>query len=342
MSNLKLTVSAGVRDRFLCPVSVTLDTPGVGALHTGDTEVACQSIPVDGGKCELRFIVDRLAAGTSREFVATPGDSPGGGHLRLQDDGASISLLQSGDLLSTYHLADPNAARPYWYPLFDPHGGRCTRGYPMDPQPGEREDHPHHKSMWVAYGEVNGTDNWSEMPGHATMRHESWNTLAAGPVYALFDHNLTWVSNVGDVTFGDTKEGGLLSMRVTTSMDVPHGRIENAVGGVNEDETWGKRAHWCDYSGPVDGNWVGVAVFDHPTSFRHPTWWHVRNYGLMTANCFGLSHFTNGQADGTHVLPAGDTLRFCYRVYFHAGDAKQGRVATKYHDFIHPPAVAVG
>ncbi|MCC7495554.1 MAG: PmoA family protein [Fimbriimonadaceae bacterium] len=377
MSDLKLTVSAGIRDRSLCPVKAILDGPGVAVLRLGEVSVPCQSIPLPDNHCEVRFIVDRLAAGQTREYVATLGEPATGGNLAIQDDGAAVSLLQSGALLGTYHVADPNAARPYWYPLFDPHGGRCTRGFPMDPQPGERADHKHHKSMWVAYGDVNGTDNWSEEPGHATQQHERWQALLAGPVYALLDHELTWLDpagdpvllerrqwrvydlpassriwdleiiliaapGAGDVRFGDTKEGGLLSLRVTSSMDAPKGRIENAIGGINEDETWGKRAQWCDYSGPVNGNWVGIAAFDHPSSFRYPTWWHVRNYGLMTANCFGWSHFTNGASDGTYVLPAGELLHFAYRVYFHAGDAQQGQVATKYHDYIHPPVVKVG
>jgi hypothetical protein len=84
---------------------------------------------------------------------------------------------------------------------------------------------------------------------------------------------------------------------------------------------------------------VGIAVLDHPSSFRHPTWWHVRNYGLMTANCFGLSHFTGGQDDGTYVLPVGKTMQFRYRVYIHPGDAAAGNVAGKFHDYAHPPQV---
>ncbi len=36
-----------------------------------------------------------------------------------------------------------------------------TRGYPMEFHEGEKKDHPHHHSFWVAHGDVNGTDNWS-------------------------------------------------------------------------------------------------------------------------------------------------------------------------------------
>ena len=36
---------------------------------------------------------------------------------------------------------------------------------------------------------------------------------------------------------------------------------------------------------------VGIAVLDHPGNFRSPVHWHVRDYGLMTTNCFGDSTF---------------------------------------------------
>ncbi len=36
-----------------------------------------------------------------------------------------------------------------------------TRGYPLDPRPGERVDHPHHAGMWFNYGNVNGFDFWN-------------------------------------------------------------------------------------------------------------------------------------------------------------------------------------
>jgi len=145
------------------------------------------------------------------------------------------------------------------------------------------------------------------------------------------------------VRFGDTKEGGICSVRVAAPMEADRtGKIENAYGGVNEAETWGKRAPWCDYSGIVEGHRVGVAVFDHPGNFRYPTYWHVRNYGLMTANPFGLSHFlAPAEAEGSHVLPKGETLAFRYGVCVHAGDAAEGRVRDRYLDWIYPPSARV-
>ena len=56
-------------------------------------------------------------------------------------------------------------------------------------------------------------------------------------------------------------------------------------------ETWGKPAEWVDYSGVLDGEKLGVALFDSPESFHHPARWHVRDYGLLAINPFGSSAF---------------------------------------------------
>jgi hypothetical protein len=241
--------------------------------------------------------------------------------------------------------------------------------------PGETHDHPHHRSLWIAHGEVNGADNWSEEPGHARTVHESFDQITGGDVFGAFRSTSRWVSAdnsplltqqlgviawatdgdvrivdfdidlraaFGDVDFGDTKEGGILSARVATEMDVPRtGRISNVYGGVNEAETWGKASHWCDYSGTVGGVSAGIAVLDHPLSFRYPTHWHVRNYGLMTANPFGYAAYTNGAKHGGHILPQGDSLAFKYRMILHGGDCLSARIAERYLDFVAPPRVTV-
>ena len=36
---------------------------------------------------------------------------------------------------------------------------------------------------------------------------------------------------------------------------------------------------------------LGIAILNHPSSFRHPTHWHVRTYGLFAANPFGIHDF---------------------------------------------------
>jgi hypothetical protein len=90
----------------------------------------------------------------------------------------------------------------------------------------------------------------------------------------------------------------------------------------------------------VNGEVVGIAVMDHPTSFRHPTYWHVRDYGLFAANPFGLRDFTGDRsANGSHTVPAGGRVTFRYRIYLHKGSAEQARVADVAYAYANPPKV---
>ena len=103
---------------------------------------------------------------------------------------------------------------------------------------------------------------------------------------------------------------------------------------MRDGATWGKRADWVDYSGPVQGKIVGVAIFDHPQNPRHPTRWHVRDYGLFAANPFGVHDFEQKPAGaGDFKISAGQSVTFRYRFYLHEGDEKQADVAKKYEQF---------
>ena len=154
----------------------------------------------------------------------------------------------------------------------------------------------------------------------------------------ILDFDITLHASNGELTFGDTKEG-TMAIRLAETMKlkgpIGHGHIVNSEG-VRDDETWGKRANWCDYYGPVDSKTVGVAIFDHPQNPRHPTWWHVRDYGLFAANPFGQHDFeklTNKSA-GNLTVPAGGSLTFRYRFYLHEGDEMQAHVAQRYQEYI--------
>lgn len=271
-----------------------------------------------------------------------------------------VSFFLDGELFTAYVHGDPEASRPYWFPVLGPDGRNLTRQFPMtEPQPYEPTDHPHHRSLWGTHGDVNGVDNWNDRPDHGYTRFRrlepqtSPDTLIACSDWVDKDENLLcherlevklsvrgdgsrvydWTITVSapenaPVTLGDTKEGGLVAVRVAGPLQEDHfGRIANAEGGVGESECWGKPSRWCDYAGPLgppdSGNTsvVGVALLSHPESYGHPTHWHVRAYGLFSANPFGLSSFTKGAENGTKTLAAGESLTFHYAVVLHNGDA---------------------
>ena len=382
MADVKIVVQGKARPSAFCPVSVELDVPceQARALALLDgARGACVPFQVQerGAGCLLHWIVDAVAPGQERRYVLTDSRDParGPGVELTEQEGDRIQVKIGAEVVTNYHYG-AEIPRPVLYPIIGPFGQGVTRHYPMETVEDDHTDHPHHRSIWVAWGDVNGSDNWSELERAGKVLHTAFDGWSGGQVFGwiasrndwvdvggkklmedrmlcrfynlpssmrAFDFEVTLIATEGDVRFGDTKEGGVCSVRVAAPMEADRGgRIENSLGGVNEDETWGKRASWCDYCGTVGGHTVGIAVFDHPTSFRYPTYWHVRNYGLMTANPFGLSYFeAPRQVDGSHVLPAGQELAFRYRIFVHAGDAAQGAVRDKYLDWTCPPVAAV-
>ncbi|HCZ04461.1 MAG TPA: hypothetical protein DHV39_13810, partial [Verrucomicrobiales bacterium] len=67
---------------------------------------------------------------------------------------------------------------------------------------------------------------------------------------------------------------------------------------------------------------------------RHPTWWHVRDYGLFAANPFGVHHFERKEAGtGDLTIKKGGNLKWAYRFYFHQGDTTTGQVGHRYELF---------
>jgi len=323
------------------------------------------------------FIVDRLARGESVEFELVENECTVEGVEVIPSGEQAVAFHIRGSLFTAYHW-DSESARPFLYPVIGPGGGCVTRHFPMVKDiPGETTDHKHHRSIWVAHGDVNGVDNWTEEPGHGTIKHKLFLEQTSGPVFArvvalndwldnsdrkvmeeereitvynicdsacVLDMRVAFKATEGDVRFGDTKEGGICSVRVATTMDGNKGGvITNSYGAITEAETWGKRAHWCDYSGPVGDRVVGIAIFDHPSNFRYPTYWHVRDYGLMTANPFALSAYKNDRSlDGSHLVRQGSMFAFAYRIYIHDGDVSAGRVSEKYHGYINPPLIESG
>src|SRR3972149_2566078 len=63
----------------------------------------------------------------------------------------------------TAYYFGPESPKPYFHPLRSAQGTVVTRGYPMRKDiAGESPDHPHHRGMFFAHGDVNGVDFWSE------------------------------------------------------------------------------------------------------------------------------------------------------------------------------------
>jgi hypothetical protein len=168
-------------------------------------------------------------------------------------------------------------------------------------------------------------------------------TTPLGP--RILDITIAFRASNGLVTFGDEKDAGM-AIRVASDLQVAKrtgkgndtvpasGHLLNSEG-VEGEATWGKRARWVDAYGEVAGEPVGVAIFDHPSNPRYPTYWHSRTYGLVTANVFGKHFFENLEdpKSGEMTIPAGDTLTFRWRFVFHRDDPATAGVEDLFRRF---------
>ena len=183
-------------------------------------------------------------------------------------------------------------------------------------------------------GSINATFEWTAMDGaNPLLTEQRVMTFYADPKLRYFDVDLT-LTALQTVTFGDGKDGAFgIRLRPVLQEDKKEnpGHISNADGLEGEKQLWGKPSKWCDYSGEISGEKLGMAILDHPDNPRHPVRWHARAYGLFAANPWGLAVFTNDKSqNGAMTIEPGKSLRYRYRVIIHPGDAKSQDLAGQW------------
>jgi Methane oxygenase PmoA len=323
----------------------------------------------------LVFVMAVWSLGLVLPGAKAQSNSPAAQGVRISKDDGKLVVEVNGKLFTEYHYQ--GAARPYFYPLLGPDELPVTRRWPMENTSDEEHDHVHHRSLWYAHASVNGLDFWDETNKTCRIVHDRFLAIESGEKSGLIKSTDNWMDRDGQivctdtrifrvynrtdnqrlfdfeitlqappehpVVFGDEKDG-TMAVRIAESMRLKHknkpgdGHIVLSTG-ARDGNTWGKRADWCDYYGPVNGRTVGIAIFDHPDNPRHPTWWHVRDYGLFAANPFGVHFFENKPAGtGNLTIPPGQSITFRYRFYIHEGDEREAHVADAYAEYCRTPS----
>jgi hypothetical protein len=168
-----------------------------------------------------------------------------------------LDVMIDGKLFTSFCWPD-SIFKPILYPVLTSEGNAVTRGFPLEPRTGERNDHIHHAGVWLSYGDVNGTDLWKNSysnikePGKGVIRHikierlssssgegyfisaEKWlgpagyrilderseyHFTARGPV-RIIDRITTLTAGDTAVLFKDTKEG-FFAVRVAKQLELP-------------------------------------------------------------------------------------------------------------------------
>ncbi|RYG01691.1 MAG: hypothetical protein EOO02_12220 [Chitinophagaceae bacterium] len=178
--------------------------------------------------------------------------------------GKRIDISIDGKPFTSYIYPD-SLMKSVLYPIRTSKGTLITRGWPMDPRPGERIDHPHHVGMWFNYGNVNGLDFWNNSTAipadkkneYGTIKHISVDKTKSTDNSAELDVTKAWLAPDGrqlltektkylftapggqraiemittltalkeDVSFADNKEG-VLGIRLARELEHPSDKPE--------------------------------------------------------------------------------------------------------------------
>lgn len=205
----------------------------------------------------------RLLAVMAIAFCTTPllaisKETGRGVNVITQEGQRRVDITINGELFTSY-VWPTSLDKPVLYPLVSPDGVVVTRGFPLDPWPGERTDHPHHAGLWFDYGNVNGFDFWNnstaippaDRPKMGSIRQEKIVSTRSGAESGelvvecvwvagdstpqirettrfVFSHRkgvrtidrITTLKALKDVVFHDDKEG-LFGMRVAHFLESP-------------------------------------------------------------------------------------------------------------------------
>src|SRR6266513_3784030 len=169
------------------------------------------------------------------------------------EDLRRVDVLVDGKPFTSY-IYPTTLKKPTLYPVRSASGIVVTRGWPLEPRPGERVDHPHQVGLWFDHGDVNGLDfwnnsnaipaerapkmgtivhravrhaesgsgqgalevtaDWVDAQGKALLREDTRFVFRAAAGSRTIDRITTLTAVNGPVTFIDNKEG-LIGMRVS-------------------------------------------------------------------------------------------------------------------------------
>jgi hypothetical protein len=294
------------------------------------------------------------------------------GQVDFKREGNNIQVSVDGKPFTEFFMG-PEAPRPYLHPLRAASGKIVTRRYPMEKVAGEPTDHEHHRGVWFGFQDVNHVNFWANEFSYAPKQTNlgkivlkqvdsmkggkrsgtivatfDWRgpknelvltekrtmTFFADPKLRTIDFDFLLIPN-GKVTFYDEKDGAF-AVRVHPGIQEEKsvGTLVNDQGVEKEKNVWGKPSKWMDYHGVVEGEKLGIAIFDHPENLRHPQRWHARGYGLFAVNPFCLAMFTGDKTKpGDYTIAADQTLRLRYRLVVHPDDTKTAGIADLYEKY---------
>ena len=122
------------------------------------------------------------------------------------DSQRKVDILYDGKLFTSY-IYPADLDKPVMDPIYTANGTVITRGFPRNPRPFERGDHPHHVGAWLNFGDVNGLDFWNnsyavpadQKSKYGSIRHRKVVNAQNGSAEAILEVAADWVDHTEKV-----------------------------------------------------------------------------------------------------------------------------------------------
>ncbi|MDQ2720418.1 MAG: PmoA family protein [Bacteroidota bacterium] len=113
--------------------------------------------------------------------------------------------------LFTSFLYSDSLEKPVLYPVHAADGIIVTRGFPLNTQPGDPTDHPHHVGVWFTYENVNGLDFWNNSYAIAKEKKYLYGWIrtdkiidASGGKKGIISYHANWTNQQKKVLLEET------------------------------------------------------------------------------------------------------------------------------------------
>ncbi|MEO6315674.1 MAG: PmoA family protein [Chitinophagaceae bacterium] len=99
-------------------------------------------------------------------------------------DANRVDVLINNKPFTSFFYPD-TLEKPVLYPIIAANGTAVTRGYPLNPQPGEPTDHPHHIGLWLNFENVNKLDFWNNSFAIPTDKKKNYGWIKTDKVFEI-------------------------------------------------------------------------------------------------------------------------------------------------------------
>lgn len=266
--------------------------------------------------------------------------------------GNHIDITIGNQFFTSYQFDDSEK-----YPLFFPVNGPVSGASVTSMRNGQ---YPHHSSLFFGCDRVNGGNYWQEGLDRGRIISIGARIIEAKGERVVIEDECIWkrpdaqspiidrrkitisspskdlyqldfdieMEALMDVTILKTNHS-LFSARIDADLTVKQGgTMVNAEGGKGEKGTFGVPSPWIDCYGERKSGVEGIVIMQHPSNKWYPSPWFTRDYGFMSPTPMYWP-----ENDKETKMKKGEIIKLRYRVYVHAGNTEEAKIAELFEQY---------